>query len=144
MDGRTNESPPVFYRTLSPLGPLPCFLSLQFIIMQSRAKGIADHMLSLGDLFGFYSLEILCLCMIHFFQFCYYSGRQSAGKISSHFSKQRTGEALPLHFHGVDGSVGLWRRRRGQSIGLRAEDLRFGGDAGVEVGLLDLLSLEYQ
>ena len=51
MDGGTNESPPVFYRTLSPLGPLPCFLSLQFIIMQSRAKGIADHILPLGDLF---------------------------------------------------------------------------------------------
>ena len=27
-DGRTNESHPVFYRTLSPLGPLPCFPSL--------------------------------------------------------------------------------------------------------------------
>ena len=23
MDGRTNESPPMFYRTSSPLGPLP-------------------------------------------------------------------------------------------------------------------------
>ena len=46
-----NESPPVFYRTLSPLGPLPCFLSLQFIIMQSRAMGIADYILPLGDLF---------------------------------------------------------------------------------------------
>ena len=43
-----NESPPVFYRTLSPLGPLPCFLSLQFIIMQSRATGIADHILPLA------------------------------------------------------------------------------------------------
>ena len=42
--------PPVFYRTLSPLGPLPCFLSLHFTIMQSRATGIADHILPLGDL----------------------------------------------------------------------------------------------
>ena len=49
-DGRTNESPPVFYRTLSPLGPLPCFLSLQFTVKQSRATGIADHILPLGDL----------------------------------------------------------------------------------------------
>ena len=51
---RTNESPPVFYRTFSPLGPLPCFLSLQFIIMQSRVKEIMqsnDHIFPLGDLF---------------------------------------------------------------------------------------------
>ena len=48
--GMTNESPPVFYRTLSPSGPLPCFLSLQFTIMQSRATGITDHILPLGDL----------------------------------------------------------------------------------------------
>ena len=27
MEERTNKSPPVFYRTLSPLGPLPYFLS---------------------------------------------------------------------------------------------------------------------
>ena len=48
-DGMTNESPPVSYRTSSPSGPLPCFLSLKFTIMQSRAKGIADHILPLGD-----------------------------------------------------------------------------------------------
>ena len=47
---RTNESPPVFYRTSSPSGPLPCF-SLQFTITQSRATGIADHILPLCDLF---------------------------------------------------------------------------------------------
>ena len=35
----------------SPSGPLPCFLSLQFTIMQSRATGIADHILPFGDLF---------------------------------------------------------------------------------------------
>ena len=51
MDGMTNESPPVFYRTLSPSGPLPCFLSFRFTTMQSRATGIADHILPLGDLF---------------------------------------------------------------------------------------------
>ena len=50
-DGMTNESPPVFYRTSSPSGPLPCFLSLHFTIMQIRATGIADHILPLGDLF---------------------------------------------------------------------------------------------
>ena len=53
-DGRTNKqtnkSPPVFYRTSSPSGPLPCFLSLQITIMQIRATGIADHILPLGDL----------------------------------------------------------------------------------------------
>ena len=38
---------PLFYRTLSPLGPLPCFLSLQLTIMQSS---IAEHILPLGDL----------------------------------------------------------------------------------------------
>ena len=31
---------------------LPCFHSLQFTIMQSRATGIADHLLPLGDLFS--------------------------------------------------------------------------------------------
>ena len=51
MDGRTYKSHPVFYRTLSPSGPLPCFLSLPFTIMQSKASGIADHILPLGDLF---------------------------------------------------------------------------------------------
>ena len=49
-DGMTNESPPVFYRTSSPLGPLPCFLSLHFTITQSRATGIVDHILPSGDL----------------------------------------------------------------------------------------------
>ena len=50
---RTNKSPPVFYRTSSPLGPLPCFLSFQFTTMQSRAMGIADHVLPLGYLLPF-------------------------------------------------------------------------------------------
>ena len=49
-DGWTKKSTPVFYRTSSPLGPLPFFLSLQFTIMQSRAMGIADRILPLGDL----------------------------------------------------------------------------------------------
>ena len=50
MDGRTHESPPVFYRTSSSLGPLPCFPLLQLTITQSRATGIAVHILPLGDL----------------------------------------------------------------------------------------------
>ena len=50
-DRRTNKSPPVFYRTLSPSGLLPCFPSLQFTIKQSRAMGIADHILPMGDWF---------------------------------------------------------------------------------------------
>ena len=49
-DEMTNENPPVFYRTSFPSGPLPCFLSLHFTIMQSRTTGIADHILPLGDL----------------------------------------------------------------------------------------------
>ena len=59
-DGRTNESPPVFYGTLSPLGPLPCFLSFRYTTMQSRALGIADHLLPLGNLLHFapYSLTM--------------------------------------------------------------------------------------
>ena len=48
-DERTNISHPVFYRIVSPAGALPCFLSLQFAIMQSRATGITDHILTLGD-----------------------------------------------------------------------------------------------
>ena len=44
------ESSPVFYRTLSPSGPLPCFPSHKFTIMQSRATGVADQTLPLGDL----------------------------------------------------------------------------------------------
>ena len=50
-EGRTNESLTLFYRTSSPSRPLPCFLSLQFTIIQSRATGIADHIMPLGDLF---------------------------------------------------------------------------------------------
>ena len=59
MDGQTNESPLVLYRTLTPLGPLPCFLSLQFTIMQSRATGIADHILPLGELLSSLFLSFL-------------------------------------------------------------------------------------
>ena len=47
-DGRTKK---VVYKTLSPLGLLPCFLLHQFTIMQIRATGIADHILPLGDWF---------------------------------------------------------------------------------------------
>ena len=53
IDRWTNgQIPPVFYRTSSPLGLLPCFLSLHLTITQSRAMGIADHILPLGDLLG--------------------------------------------------------------------------------------------
>ena len=48
LSGRTKESPPVFYRTSFPSGG-PCFPSLKFSIMQSRAMGNADHILPLGD-----------------------------------------------------------------------------------------------
>ena len=48
---RTNESPPVFYRTSSPSGPLPCYPSATITNIPSRATGIADHILPLGDLF---------------------------------------------------------------------------------------------
>ena len=55
LSGRTNESPPVFYRTSSPSGPLPS-LSFRFTTMQSRAMGIADHILPLGDLLSIWPL----------------------------------------------------------------------------------------
>ena len=45
MDGWTNESPLVSYRTSFPLGLLPYFPSLKFTIM---ALGIADHILPLA------------------------------------------------------------------------------------------------
>ena len=50
-DGRTNESPPVFYRTSSPSGPLPCYPSPTITNIRSRATGIADHILPLGNWF---------------------------------------------------------------------------------------------
>ena len=53
MDERMDEhkSPCVLQDiAMSPSGPLPCFLPLQFTIMQSRALGIADRILPLGDL----------------------------------------------------------------------------------------------
>ena len=46
-----DKSPPVVYRTLSPSRPLPCYLSLQFLIVQCKAMGITDHILPLGSLF---------------------------------------------------------------------------------------------
>ena len=45
IDRRMNESPPVFYMTLSSSRALPCFLSPQITIMQSMAMDIADHIL---------------------------------------------------------------------------------------------------
>ena len=41
----------MFYRTSSPSAPLPC-LSFQLSTKQSRASGIADHILPLGDWFS--------------------------------------------------------------------------------------------
>ena len=54
MSGQTNESPPVCDRTSSPSGPLPC-LSFRFTTMQSRATGIADYILPLGDLLNHFT-----------------------------------------------------------------------------------------
>ena len=51
---QSSRSPPVFYRTSSPLGPLPCLPSPTIINIQSRATGIADHILHLGDWFFFF------------------------------------------------------------------------------------------
>ena len=53
---RTNESPPVFYRTSFPSGPLPCYPSPTITNIHSRATGIADHILPLGDWFVFLGL----------------------------------------------------------------------------------------
>ena len=47
---RTNKSHPVFYRTSSPSGPLPCYPSPTIPYIHIRAMGIADHILPLGDL----------------------------------------------------------------------------------------------
>ena len=50
---QTNKSPPMFYRTLhrSLRGHYPAPPKLNFIILQSRAAGIADHILPLGNWF---------------------------------------------------------------------------------------------
>ena len=42
---------PMFYRTLFPSRPLLSFPSLNITIMQSRATGITDHLLPLGNRF---------------------------------------------------------------------------------------------
>ena len=61
---------PVFYRTSSPSGPLPCFPLLQFTITQSRATGIADHILPLGDLLSILSIPLLPRCPSDLLQHC--------------------------------------------------------------------------
>ena len=77
-DGQTDGIPPVFYRTLSPLGPLPCFHSLQFTITQSRAMGIADHILPFGDLFKhFFFLHFLMPPAAFLFIYSFRSYEQS-------------------------------------------------------------------
>ena len=65
MDGQTDEltEDPVFYKTLSPLGPLPCFLSLQFKII--RATSVADHIVPLGDLFALRHGKLLLRDLIY-------------------------------------------------------------------------------
>ena len=60
MDGRTGI-PPVFYRTSSPSGPLPCFhsnlhtnhLSTKATKQLKQGKGTDDHILPVGDWFSF-------------------------------------------------------------------------------------------
>merc|ERR1711989_230454 len=42
---------PVFYRTSSPLGPLPCLLPNCHFNVDGQSKGTADHLLPLGDWF---------------------------------------------------------------------------------------------
>ena len=39
-NGQTNESPPVFYRTLSPLGPLPKNARLRCLLCILGLKGV--------------------------------------------------------------------------------------------------------
>ena len=61
-----NESPPVFYRTSSPLGPLPCFLSLQFTIMQSRATGMLSTYCPWATCYVYFEMKKI---LGHFSQF---------------------------------------------------------------------------
>ena len=58
-DEQTNKSPSVFYRTSSTLGWLPCYLSPTITNIHSRATGIADHILPLGDWLLNSSVEML-------------------------------------------------------------------------------------
>ena len=64
----------VFYRTSSPSGPLPCFLSFWFTMKRSRATGIADHILPLGNLLALtYSfLQYLCIQAIFWTNLIYF------------------------------------------------------------------------
>ena len=43
------QIPPVFYRTLSPSGPLPCSLQKLPSSVTQQGKGTDDHLLPLGD-----------------------------------------------------------------------------------------------
>ena len=45
------QIPPVFYRTSSPSGPLPCSTERLLLTNQQQGKGSADHILPLGDWF---------------------------------------------------------------------------------------------
>ena len=61
MDGRTDaQISPVFYRTSSPLGPLPCLLPNRPHSVDGQGKGTADHLLPLGDWFLW-----MCSCRLY-------------------------------------------------------------------------------
>ena len=78
--------PPVFYRTSFPSGPLPCFISLHFTITQSRATGIADHILPLGDLLR---LLLLPRCPCDLLQHCSCPpARDQGSHVSGHVLKE--------------------------------------------------------
>ena len=64
-DGRTDgwtyaQIPPVFYRTSSPLGLLPCLLHHCHCKKEWQGKGTADHILPVGDWFLMNIFIILC------------------------------------------------------------------------------------
>ena len=61
MDGRTNKSPPVFYRTSSPSGPLPCFLFNFKHNLLRQGMGTADHL----KLWRIFELKKVSRILVH-------------------------------------------------------------------------------
>ena len=61
-DGRMNESPNVFYRIVSFSRPLSCFPHSDTKSNKVGARGIADHILPLGDWFSFVTMECQSIC----------------------------------------------------------------------------------
>ena len=55
----------MFYRTSCPSGPLPCYPSPTITNRHSRATGIADHILPLGDwlLYQFLLIKVKALLL---------------------------------------------------------------------------------